>query len=180
MSDKEEKTAQSWDGLSDVDASILIAYHKASPEDRAIMDNIVARYVDVAIKGKIVPLFGTSAAAGPGEPDTGMPWEDYAVPEDSRAEFAVRITGDSMEPELHDGQIALCVKRRPEVGEMAVMMVNGAMLVKQYIKDYYGNIYLRSLNRARKDCDYNIMATGNDTVKCFGTVLAKRVPLVDG
>ena len=42
-----------------------------------------------------------------------------------------------------------------------------------------GNIYLRSLNRARKDCDYNIMATGNDTVKCFGTVIAERVPLVE-
>ena len=128
---------------------------------------------------KIIPLFGTAAAAGPGEPDTGMPWEDYTVPEDSRAEFAVRITGDSMEPKLHDGQIALCFKRRPEVGELAVIMVNGAMLVKQYIKDFYGNIYLRSLNRARKDCDYNIMATGNDTVKCFGTVIAERVPLVE-
>lgn len=131
-------------------------------------------------ESKIIPLFGTSAAAGPGEPDTELPWENYDVPEDSRAEFAVRITGDSMEPELEDGHIALCVKRRPEIGELAVIMVNGSLLVKQYIRDNYGNVYLRSLNRARQDCDYDIRATGNDTVLCYGTVIVgHRVPLVD-
>lgn len=128
---------------------------------------------------KIIPLFGTAAAAGPGEPDTGMPWEDYTVPADSKADFAVRISGDSMEPTLRDGQIALCLKRRPQIGELAVIMVNGALLCKQFITDNYGNVYLRSLNRARKDCDYDIWESGTDTVKCFGTVLAKRVPLVE-
>ena len=127
---------------------------------------------------KIIPLFGTAAAAGPGEPDTGEPWEDYAVPADSRAEFAVRITGDSMEPELHSGQVAMCTKRRPVNGELAVLMVNGSLLCKQFITDRE-NIYLRSLNRARRDCDYDIWATGNDTVRCYGTVLHPPVPLVE-
>ena len=116
--------------------------------------------------------------AGPGEPDTGEPWTDYAVPADSRAEFAVRITGDSMEPELHDGEIALCVKRRPEQGELAVLMVNGSLLCKQFITDRK-NIYLRSLNRARKDGDCDIWASGNDTVRCYGTVLHRSVPLAE-
>lgn len=127
---------------------------------------------------KIIPLFGTAAAAGPGEPDTGEPWEDYAVPANSRAEFAVRITGDSMEPELHSGQVAMCTKRRPVNGELAVLMVNGSLLCKQFITDRE-NIYLRSLNRARRDCDYDIWATGNDTVRCYGTVLHPPVPLVE-
>ena len=134
---------------------------------------------DVTEAEKIIPLFGTAAAAGPGEPDTGMPWEDYAVPADSKADFAVRISGDSMEPVLRDGQIALCLKRRPQIGELAVMMVNGSLLCKQFITDNYGNVYLRSLNRARKDCDYDIMASGTDTVTCYGVVIANRVPLVE-
>lgn len=129
---------------------------------------------------RIIPLFGTAAAAGPGEPDTGLPWEDYEVPADSKADFAVRVSGDSMEPVLHDGQVALCAKRRPQIGDVAVVMINGAMLVKQYISDYYGNVYLRSLNRARRDCDYDLMASGTDTAQSFGVViLPKRVPIVE-
>ena len=128
-------------------------------------------------KTKIIPLFGVSFAAGRGEPDTGSAWEDYEVPEDSKGEFAVRITGDSMEPELHDGDIALCKKRYPEMGEIAVVLVNGSFYVKQFITDGI-NIYLRSLNRKRKDADLDIWASGNDTVKCFGTVIHKRIPLV--
>lgn len=128
---------------------------------------------------RIIPLLGTAAAAGPGEFDTGIPWEDYEVPADSMGEFAVRVSGDSMEPVLHDGQIALCMKRRPEIGDICVMMVNGAMLIKQFITDGR-NIYLRSINRARKDADVDIWESGNDRVQCYGIVLlSKRPPLVD-
>jgi len=126
---------------------------------------------------KIIPLLGTSAAAGVGEPDTGLDFTPYEVPADSKGEFAVRITGDSMEPHLHDGDIALCLKRDPEIGEVAVMMINGALLVKQYITDGY-NIYLRSLNRKRRDCDYDIWGSGSDTVRCYGTVIMPKIPLV--
>ena len=171
-------------GATPQDTRLISAYHRATPADRAIIDNIVDRYADAVtepvVLTKVIPLFGTSAAAGPGEPDTELPWQDYEVPQDSAAEFAVRITGDSMAPELEDGQIALCVKRRPRVGDLAVLMVNGSMLVKQYINDFYGNVYLRSLNRKRQDCDYDIMASGNDTVMCFGIVLVDhKIPLVD-
>lgn len=128
-------------------------------------------------KTKIIPLFGVSFAAGPGEPDTGAAWEDYEVSEDSKGEFAVRITGDSMEPELHDGEIVLCKKRNPEIGEIAVFLVNGSFYVKQFITDGV-NIYLRSLNRKRKDMDLDIWGSGNYMVKCFGTVIHKKIPLV--
>jgi len=128
---------------------------------------------------RVIPLFGVRFAAGPGEPDTGAPWEDYAVPADSRGEFAVRISGDSMEPELHNGQVALCQRRRPEQGEVAVMLVNGAFYVKQFISDGR-NVFLRSLNRARADADLDIWESGSDRVRCFGTVLlGKRLALVE-
>ena len=124
---------------------------------------------------KIIPLF--CAAAGPGEPPSQDGFEDYEVDEASPARFAVKISGDSMEPELHDGDIVLCRRKRPEIGEIAVMMVNGAIYVKQYITDGI-NIYLRSINRKRKDCDVDIWSSGNDTVVGYGTVIHKKIPLV--
>ena len=128
------------------------------------------------IRTKIIPLF--PAAAGPGEPVDGSAFDDYEVQEDSAAQFAVRISGDSMEPELHDGEVVLCERREPQIGELAVIQVNGFLLVKQYIHDGK-NIFLRSLNRARKDLDVDIWASGNDTVIGYGTVIHRKLPLVE-
>ena len=170
------------DQITKAEYSMVRSYRRAEPADKQIIDNIIARYpVDelpeaAPAEDKIIPLFGTAAAAGPGEMDTGLPWEDYAVPADSPADFAIRISGDSMEPVLHDGQIALCAEKTPQIGDVAVFMVNGAMLVKQFIADNFGNIYLRSVNRDRRDADLDIMASGNDTVTCYGTVLLPQRP----
>lgn len=129
-----------------------------------------------APKTKIIPLF--PAAAGPGEPMETTAFQEHEVDADSKAQFAVRISGDSMEPELHDGEIVLCARRVPQIGDIAVIMVNGFLYVKQYIADNFGNIYLRSLNRKRKDLDVDIMASGNDTVTGYGVVIHRHVPLV--
>lgn len=125
---------------------------------------------------KIIPLF--VAAAGQGEPVSQEGFDDFEVEIDSPAKFAVKISGDSMEPELHDGEIVLCKRKRPEIGEIAVIMVNGFLLVKQYIEDGFGNMYLRSINRARGDLDVDIWATGNDTVVGYGTVIHRKIPLI--
>lgn len=124
---------------------------------------------------KIIPLF--VAAAGPGEPVPDEGFGDYEVDADSDANFAVKISGDSMEPYLHDGEVVLCKRKRPEIGDLAVIMVNGFLVVKQYITDGL-NIYLRSLNRNRKDLDVDIWSSGNDTVVGYGTVIFKKLPLV--
>ena len=124
---------------------------------------------------KIIPLF--CAAAGPGEPPSQDGFEDYEVDEDSPARFAVKISGDSMEPEFHDGDIVLCRKKRPEIGEIAVIMVDGFIYVKQYIEGING-FYLRSLNRKRKDCDLDVLYSGGQRVEGYGTVIHKKIPLV--
>ena len=126
------------------------------------------------IATKIIPLF--PAAAGAGEPVEDV-LDEYEVPVDSKASFAVRISGDSMEPEFKDGEVVLCRRVRPEQGDIAVIMVNGFLLVKQFITDGR-NIYLRSLNRERKDLDLDIWESGDDTVIGYGTVIHKRLPLV--
>lgn len=136
----------------------------------------VEAVLDGASRRKVIPLF--AAAAGPGEPARDD-FDEFEVEENSPAHFAVKISGDSMEPELHDGDIVLCKRRPPQTGDLAVIMVNGFLYVKQYIEAYGGNIYLRSLNRARKDCDVDILHSGNDTVTGYGTVIYKRLPLVE-
>lgn len=156
---------------------ILVQKFRKADEKRkqaveSVLDGVKLR------ETKIIPLFGSSFAAGSFEPGTqDEPFEDYEVDADNKAEFAIRVSGDSMEPELHDGEIVLCTKRRPQIGEIVVCLVNGSFYVKQFITDGT-NIFLRSINRARSDADIDIWHYNNDTVRCFGTVIHKKIPLV--
>ncbi len=126
---------------------------------------------------KIVPLLGNSFAAGRGDPDFGNPWEDHEVPADSGADFAVRINGNSMEPYLPDGSIALGKKRAPRDGEVAAMLLDGEFLCKQVCQDMAGNLYLFSLNRDRRDADVTIRHDTERSLTCFGTIIMEKVPL---
>jgi phage repressor protein C with HTH and peptisase S24 domain len=125
-----------------------------------------------------IPLFGNAFAAGPGEPDFGNGLETYEIPENQRGDFAVRIHGDSMEPWLPDGSIQIGVKGKPRDGDVAALLIDGAFYVKQVCVDPYGNLYLFSLNRARKNLDFDVKASSDSTVLCFGTILTReRHPL---
>lgn len=128
---------------------------------------------------KIIPLYATPAAAGYASPAFGDDYEDYSVPSGSAAEFAVRIDGDSMEPYIHDGSVALC--KRGEIihdGDVGLFFVDGDMKCKQYCQDYSGNVHLFSANRDRSDADVFIKASAGITIMCFGKVLLdKSIPL---
>jgi len=80
-----------------------------------------------------------------------------------RANYAIRVSGDSMEPKFYDGDIVL-VETCPsvEVGEIGIFIVNG----EGFIKQYDGNTLI-SLNPKRK----NIHLQEDDTVYCRGRVL---------
>ena len=128
---------------------------------------------------KIIPLYMTPAAAGYASPALGDDYEDYTVSQSSAADFAVRIDGDSMEPYIHDGSIALC-KRGAIIhdGDVGLFFVDGDMKCKQYCQDYAGNVYLFSANRSRSDADVEIKASSGITLMCFGKVLLeKSIPL---
>lgn len=128
-------------------------------------------------KTKIIPLF--PAAAGPGEQQDGNAFESHEVPAMSKADFAVRVSGDSMEPELHHGDIVLCKKRPPMEGELAAVMVNGFLYVKQVEPDRFGGLHLLSINRARKNLDVHISPESTDTVKIYGTLLHRLMPPIN-
>mgnify|MGYP000119703737 CR=1 FL=1 len=130
-------------------------------------------------RNKVIPLYMTPAAAGYASPALGDDYEDYEVAANSEADFAGRIAGDSMEPYIHDDSIVL-VKRGATIfdGDIGLFFVDGDMKCKQYCQDYLGNVYLFSLNRARRDADVTIPASSGITICCFGKVLLKgKIPL---
>lgn len=154
-------------------------YNALDAHGKAVVDSVLDLELKrctgpVKAPGRIIPLF--PAAAGPEDLAEGEPFESYETDND-KADFAVRISGDSMEPHFKNGEVVLCQKRVPNDGDIAVMSVNGAIVVKQYISAY-GNIYLRSLNRARKNLDIDILESGNYTVVGYGTVICAKIPLV--
>lgn len=128
---------------------------------------------------KIIPLYATPAAAGYASPALGEDYTDYMIPASSKADFAVKIDGDSMEPYIPDGSVALC--RRGAIihdGDVGLFFVDGDMKCKQYCQDYAGNVYLFSANRRRSDADVEIKASSGITLLCFGKVLLeKSIPL---
>ena len=124
------------------------------------------------------PNIPSNTPQGWGEPDFGNLWEDYRVPADSPADFAIRINGDSMEPYLPDGSIQLGIKGSPADGDVAALIVDGAFYIKQICLDSEGNLHLFSLNRARRDMDLTVWASAGSNISCFGVIpLKKRVPL---
>ena len=128
---------------------------------------------------KPIPLFGNSFAAGWGEPDFGNFWEEYEVPADSPAEFAIRINGDSMEPYIRDGSIALCRKTAPQDGDVGAFLIDGELICKKVCIDFAGTLHLFSLNRARRSMDRHYKHDDIERqVICFGTVILDRqIPL---
>ena len=127
-------------------------------------------------EARIIPLYLTPAAAGYASPALGEDYEDYTVAADCAADFAVKIDGDSMEPAIRDGGIALVQRTPIENGDVGLFFIDGDMKCKQYCRDNYGNVYLLSLNRARADADVTVPASSGVTLCCFGKVLLDRRP----
>ena len=89
------------------------------------------------------------------------------LPEDTT--FGVRISGDSMEPESHDGQIAWVLQQESVAnGEIGIFALNGEAYIKKLQNDKDG-IFLISLNEK-----YAPIKVGeNDRLDIFGKVLEK-------
>lgn len=128
---------------------------------------------------KDIPLFEDTFAAGRGDVGFSNLFVNYSVPIDSRADFAIRVNGNSMEPYLHDGSIALCRKEKPRDGDVGAFLLDGAYVCKQVCVDVRGTVHLFSLNRERRDADQSIEYEDSaERLYCFGTVMMdKRVPL---
>lgn len=87
------------------------------------------------------------------------------TPAARKADFALRISGDSMEPIYHDGDIVLVKKAdfvRP--GEIGIFVVDGSGYIKKY-----GGDRLISLNSAYND----ILLKEGMSARCCGLVIGR-------
>lgn len=126
-------------------------------------------------KRRIIPLYLTPAAAGYASPALDEDYEDYEVDANCSADFAVRIAGDSMEPQIPDGSVVLVKRSAIRNGDVGMFFVDGDMKCKQYLRDNFGNVYLLSLNRSRSDADVSVPASSGITLCCFGKVLMDQI-----
>lgn len=177
------------DDTSDVDRpEIAEKYSSLTEKGQDIVSGVIDGLLDIQgetgrkpARIEYIKEYVTPAAAGYTSPAEG---EDYVLVPRLRnvpknADFAVRIDGDSMEPYIKDGS-RVYVSRTNELkdGDVGIFFADGNMKCKQYCEDSLGNIYLFSLNRARRDADMTVTATSGVTVVCFGKVLLdKRPPL---
>ena len=101
----------------------------ASGRYRPISEQYAETYIEM-------PVSTLAVSAGSGEfLDEGgfemIPFPKSVVP--SRADFAVRVNGDSMEPVYHDGQIVWVEKKdNLQPGEVGVFICNGEGYLKVY------------------------------------------------
>ncbi len=162
------------------DWALLGKFRALDDDGRALTELVMdrelqrVRRVRERAERKIIPLYLTPAAAGYASPALGDDYEDYTVPADCEADFAVRITGDSMVPLIADGEVVL-VRRSPiQTGDVGLFFVDGDMKCKQYVRDNYGTVYLVSANPLRADADVRIPPSSSVTLCCFGKVLLGR------
>lgn len=125
---------------------------------------------------KVIPLFWSAPAAGIASPIFGEDYDNYELkPEDPQgAMFAVKVSGDSMEPYFPDGSTVFCTKDPLERGDIGVFSIDGGAVIKQYYKDPAGFVYLFSLNRKRADADVLIVPSSGRTLACLGRVITKQ------
>jgi SOS-response transcriptional repressor LexA len=131
-------------------------------------------YSTVSEEIKMIPLYLTAAAAGLATPIEGNDFEMIEVGPKvpRRAQYAIRISGDSMEPMISDGDIVYCAKDGISLsdGDVGIFCVDGAYYCKQYRTDG-DNMYLISVNRNRSDTDITIWGSGNRRATFLGKVL---------
>ena len=89
----------------------------------------------------------------------------YCNPTTELADFAIRVSGDSMNPKYQDGDILLVSGAEEiNIGELGIFMING----ESYFKKFGGD-RLISLNPEYKD----IVFGAGDGLKCFGRVIGR-------
>lgn len=100
-----------------------------------------------------LPLYSLAVSAGTGQLLDG---EDYEMIDVGRevpdgANFGVRVAGDSMEPEYHDGQTVWVRQQRSLMtGEIGIFLYDGSAYLKQ-LAAAKNSMVLHSLNDKYKD-----------------------------
>ena len=133
---------------------------KEKPEIKTgakILPTLTSKGVTAAVNSRrSVLLYNLPVSAGPGVYLDNDDAEEINIPDNEKtamADFALRISGNSMEPKYHDGDIVLVqVTDSVQIGELGIFILDGNGYFKMY-----GGDRLVSLNPEYSDiqlCDY--------------------------
>lgn len=120
---------------------------------------------------RTLPLYSLAVSAGTGQFLDG---EDYEMVEVGRevpdgANFGVRVAGDSMEPQFHDGQIIWVRQQRSLMtGEIGIFLYDGNAYLKQLVA-HEESLALHSLNPKYAD----IVISPELPLRVLGKVMRK-------
>ena len=98
------------------------------------------------VKKREIRLYGTSLSAGRGNDiDNNVSYENYYTNE-LTCDFALKVSGDSMEPDIPNGSIVL-IKKCDSVshGEIGAFYYDGEVYCKRLLVEG-GDVYLESIN----------------------------------
>ena len=175
--------------MSGPEQMLLRQYRSLSPLGRETVRSVVEALCayrrnetgeDAGKKSRrMIPLYRTPAAAGYAAPVFGEDFDYIPVTEEvpQAAEFALRISGDSMMPYIADGSVVYVNREPLRTGDVGIFCVDGGMFCKQYDKDDGGIVHLYSLNRSRADADVVLTPSSSRTLVCFGRVIMAPLPL---
>ena len=139
------------------------AYEKAPQRDQRTVENVLEPYMESDTTYTCVALSQQPCAAGTGAylgPEEFEMVDVDASKLPRGAKFGVPISGDSMEPVYHDGDIAIIGGDAPRVGQVGLFTMDGMGYLKRL-----GNGVLESLNAAYEPIPMD------DSIRCNGRVL---------
>lgn len=111
------------------------------------------------VKGRYVPLL-SKAEAGTWNPDHSDGLYNYtgvfAMNVDDRRAFAIKVSGDSMEPELFDGDMVICSpsQAQPQNGVASVVQTKSENVYIKFWHKKGERVLLESANPAHKPIEY--------------------------
>lgn len=151
---------------SDIEATIIDRFRNADERTREIVCSILK--VDMNPNNIIrLAYYGKIAAAGTFVDSYEMLMNGIVEVKDSeisrKADYAIGVCGDSMEPKYRDGDIVLVRKTRIiDYGDVGIFQYNGDIYIKELSRDG-----LKSLN------DRYPVIKNNDDIRCLGHVIGK-------
>jgi phage repressor protein C with HTH and peptisase S24 domain len=137
-----------------------------SPE--RVQSKFIAQSVESTFARRKIHLYDMPVSAGTGVYLDEARAEEIAIPDTPKtqeADFALRISGNSMEPRYHDGDVLLVRNcDSVEVGELGIFVLDGSGYFK-----IYGGDRLISMNPEYGD----ILLKDFDDITCTGRVIGK-------
>jgi repressor LexA len=102
-----------------------------------------------------------------GEPQDRIPMPSQLINFKAENAFMIKAKGDSMEPNIFEGDFVIAQKKQEFFNDdIVICSINGVAIIKQYFKDLYGNVLLKSFNKKHP----TILLSEDDQVSIVGRV----------